>query len=577
MHENINSEVEKINNFCKNKKQNDFIQLSPVSKNMFYYYSTRINENNKPGNLELAKKILKFRKKLDENLDDDDFDMVDSDPKNYTEKALQSLELLFTKNSINYWNFDLADKYVNYTQEKFMTYEVVRQFSRGAVGTASMVKSKTGEILILKEIFNIPKPLYLPVSCFEIPQKLLSMTGSIGYEHIMENLSMKTNTNICYMVSIKADNFSNQTLINLILIKILKNNINYVAQLDSYYTFNNRNYTGNTLMKFSQFNSIYVYIQKKKEVEDRFSTEKPDEVNEYKLNAAIVLKMIRDICYPLVVLKQKKYGFVHADMKPGNIFLASETPNPPEDDFIVYKNDFKVIAQLADFDKSSIFFNNVRFYNHINILKEGFFSAKIKEFIKTIGSTGYDLLDCAPGYYILKNLFSLLYPNLVVNGLIMSCAMHYQFSLPLSYDIYVFIIGLILIPGMHSIFMNDQDLLKIWKSLWFDDDFKEINDKISSTSITNKNYATGMPEIVDFLAPLKLKVDISDFYKNVLGDDIYYNLIDTYTPPPKKNITIGRDNHICLSPCIQKKCSTPKFSRTSWFGTKTEIKNEDDC
>jgi hypothetical protein len=574
MHENINSEVEKINNFCKNKKKNDFIQLSPVSKNMFYYYSTRINENNKPGNLELAKKILKFRKEI---LDDDDFDMVDSDPKNYTEKALQSLELLFTKNSINHWNFDLADKYVNYTQDKFMKYEVVRQFAKGAVGTASMVKSKTGEILILKEIFNIPKPLYLPVSCFETPTKLFSMTGSIGYEHIVENLSMKTNTNIYYMVSIKADNFSNQTLINLILIKILKNNINYVAQLDSYYTFNDRNYTGNTLMKFSQFNSIYVYIQKKKEVKDRISREKPDEVNEYTLNAAIVLKMIRDICYPLVILKQKKYGFVHADMKPGNIFLASEIPNPPADDLIVYKNDFKVIAQLADFDKSSIFFNNVRFYNDINILKEGLFKTSIKEVIKTFGSTRYDLLDCAPGYYILKNLIPGMYPNLVVNGLIMSCAMHYQFSLPLSYDIYVFIIGLILIPDMHSIFMNDQDLLKIWKSLWFDDDFEEINNKIST--IKNKKDATGMPEIVDFLAPLKLKVDISDFYKNVLGDDIYYSLIDTYTPPLKK-IIIGRDNHICLSPCIQKKCSTPKFSRrTSWgfFGTKTEIKNEDDC
>ena len=60
--------------------------------------------------------------------------------------------------------------------------------------------------------------------------------------------------------------------------------------------------------------------------------------------------MMEQIMKPLDILHSSKYAFIHGDMKSKNIFVHKD-----ENDNIIYK--------LADFDKSSITYNGVRFHN----------------------------------------------------------------------------------------------------------------------------------------------------------------------------------------------------------------------
>ena len=75
---------------------------------------------------------------------------------------------------------------------------------------------------------------------------------------------------------------------------------------------------------------------------------------------AIFNDIMMQIMKPLDILHSSQFAFVHGDMKSKNIFVHRK-----EDGSIIYK--------LADFDKSSINFKGVRFYNsgdkHIKVLK----------------------------------------------------------------------------------------------------------------------------------------------------------------------------------------------------------------
>jgi hypothetical protein len=65
----------------------------------------------------------------------------------------------------------------------------------------------------------------------------------------------------------------------------------------------------------------------------------------------IINKLLVDIERDLNILKKKEYLFTHTDMKLENIFYKKEGDN--------------IIPYIADFDKSSISFHNIRFYNNI--------------------------------------------------------------------------------------------------------------------------------------------------------------------------------------------------------------------
>jgi hypothetical protein len=65
--------------------------------------------------------------------------------------------------------------------------------------------------------------------------------------------------------------------------------------------------------------------------------------------------MIRQILTTLSVLQHPAHAFVHGDLKTKNVFVKKAFPDD--------KKNRKYIYKIADYDKSSITFNGIRFYN----------------------------------------------------------------------------------------------------------------------------------------------------------------------------------------------------------------------
>jgi len=540
------------------------------------------------------------------------------------------LKKIFVRDKNNRWNFCLAEDYKKFFFIKNISTdtltEIFRDFGiKGHIGSVQFIllkkiekslyinkaasklrcrgtQSGSKDIYVLKKISNVFLPEYIPVKCFKIHSVSLCKTGAAslsqsGYMHIYYNKSLFLGKQ--YMISLAADNFSNQTLINLILSQIfLENNIQpslCVKQLCAYYQKTGNNFDGYSLMEFSHFDSIYTYIKAKKNIvhvlekNNLNSTDRgaaAAEIGEYKINEFFILNILKDISTCLCILKQPKYGFVHADMKPGNIFLAID-PNQKNYEKLInnfklkfpktkyennvnfekyyrenidyfnmfYNNSIKLKAQIADFDKSSITYNNVRFFNDI----------RFKNIIdwRTLGKflyssvIGYDQIKCKDsrdgGYYILNETSS---DPIIISG----TAFHYKFSVPLSYDIYVFIIGLVLIPGIFDIFMNSKPLNEIWNSLWYPTYLHKINFKISKV---RKDYY-GINDIIAVLIDFPLKINISEFYKKAMGVS---SLINPLFPSKlDKNVIVSKNDHLCLTSCKKNVCKTPPYIKT-FFGT----------
>ena len=73
-------------------------------------------------------------------------------------------------------------------------------------------------------------------------------------------------------------------------------------------------------------------------------------INQAQITEDLILEIIKQICSVLFILKQDINGFLHSDLKTKNILVSN-------------KENKDLIFKIADFDKSSIFFNGVRFYN----------------------------------------------------------------------------------------------------------------------------------------------------------------------------------------------------------------------
>jgi len=86
---------------------------------------------------------------------------------------------------------------------------------------------------------------------------------------------------------------------------------------------------------------------------------------------------------------------------------------------------------------------------------------------------------------------------------------------PISFDIYTFIISLLLNPYIYYSIVSDTAFFKsFWKLLWFTDDLKKINNKIKH--VITKNYYVNDILIYSLLIDIKLKYNILDDFINFL-------------------------------------------------------------
>ncbi len=190
------------------------------------------------------------------------------------------------------------------------------------------------------------------------------------------------------MLSVASDNFSNQTIMHMILQNILEpfGNNNFIKQYDALLCYNTvteftesswyeflksntyyaANMIGNALnyknasidglnfMEIANGGDLYGHlfeIQK-----ERFSkirtTSDLDKENNFENLGKFLNTMIIQLLKPLSILQHPRYSFIHGDLKTKNVFV-NNTSNG-----FVYK--------IADYDKSSITYNGIRFYNEGN-------------------------------------------------------------------------------------------------------------------------------------------------------------------------------------------------------------------
>jgi hypothetical protein len=128
---------------------------------------------------------------------------------------------------------------------------------------------------------------------------------------------------------------------------------------------------------------------------------------------------------PLSILKSNEYGFCHNDLKIRNVFVAGTLTKP------IYK--------LADFDKSSIFWNKLRFCNTLR--PSSVFAHKGLSYYYR----GYQVSN---GIYKL-NKEKVLGEN---SGLIM----YSWIPIFMSHDIYTFVVSLLLEPIFWLSFSVDE-------------------------------------------------------------------------------------------------------------------------
>jgi hypothetical protein len=194
------------------------------------------------------------------------------------------------------------------------------------------------------------------------------------------------------MLSVASDNFSNQTIQHMIIEQILGNFRlpNYVKQFDAILCYNwsdtfapdegerwwdfikrntsqAANYIGRkldltsatvdglSLMEIADHGDLHGHLfEVQRKTFSRVRT--PSDLAE---NQALLRElqsflngMISQILKPLSILQHSRFAFVHGDLKSKNVFVKKE------------RNQF--IYKIADYDKSSINYNGIRFHNEGN-------------------------------------------------------------------------------------------------------------------------------------------------------------------------------------------------------------------
>ena len=323
------------------------------------------------------------------------------------------------------------------------------------------------------------------------------------------------------IIAAGGDNFANQTSMHLILNLILGDNPHYIHQYDAFYC----NGLGYNVIEFSNSGDLHAFLE------------------ENPVNDDVLFGALAHVLTPLSVLKHPMYSFNHSDLKAKNVF--------------VHKTDQGFIFKIADYDKSSITWNGYRFYNW----SQNYGTAAPVKIEKD--PTGLDV-------YILSSMINLqLY------------TMHNPYGIPMSYDIYTFIISLFGVKNVWTKYVNGElpRLKELMHRLFKGELYYIILGKIA----TDHSAVASLGHINTILNGMYLQYDLS----------YVYELVDVQPPPltiddsKRVRITVSTDGHLCTDTCdinsavnsYYKTCTTNSYSKTSigLGGTTSTQYNWDYC
>ncbi len=371
-------------------------------------------------------------------------------------------------------------------------------------------RGKAGEVTLLKSdnVNLIIKSMPASISNY-LSIRLLDYDVSISNPWI-EYWRITDINNKRIIVTVGGDNFATQTCLHLILNIILGNNPNYVRLYDSFYC----NSVGYNVIEHADSGDLHGFL------------------NNSNVTDNLLFDIIPQILTPLSILKHPMYYFNHSDLKAKNVFVDR------------MGNDY--IFKIADYDKSSITWNGFRFYNWsghytnppiVNLEKD---------------KQGLDV-------YMLS---SSLVPLQVYT-------MYNPYGIPMSYDIYTFILSLFGIDAVWNKYISGY--LPKFKDLMHRLFVNELYYIIMGRIADDPKTLSSLTKINSVLNGIYLQYDLSYVY-NEFG----------VTPPPlttsdfdTMKIVISKDRPICTDECKinsslnsrYKTCTTNKYSKTQFTGT----------
>ncbi len=176
---------------------------------------------------------------------------------------------------------------------------------------------------------------------------------------------------------------------------------------------------------------------------------------------------------------QSTVDFNHGDLKVDNILVKSG------DISIRYKDlylDSRFTVKIADFGKSSLTVDHgerVRLFNRSLAASKYLWVAPFRPYIGSIGKETYYVVDS----YITAQIYAQ--------------SRHMGIPFYLSFDTYTFMVSLLSIPEAYYAMFTNEDLMKIWLTMFFRDDIPKVSNRL------RRAMKKGTFSIVDAIKVLK--------------------------------------------------------------------------
>lgn len=427
--------------------------------------------------------------------------------------------------------------------------------------------------LIVKQIKNVDVNLYLSLRIYPLTNDIIERNSAFYVNSLTIYQKGKDNKitryiegeieqsfyNISrYNLQVPSDDFTNQTLLHMILNKYLGENTNYVYQYDGFYCLTRNRMDGYNITAFSDSGDLSNFI------------EKTD------LNENLIADMFIQIMTPLYVLKHPKIGFLHSDLKPKNIFVNKSREGNYE---------FK----LADYDKSSIFYRNIRFFNdqyNLTLNKKvlGLFEINKVPFPLQQSNTN-------PSYQYYSMSDSNFFGKVIGFH---EFIMFNPFGFYSSFDIYTLFYSLIIETKMYMWMLANLNspLWGIYDYLFHREEPEEWNKFMKNIYDIFYGKIKSDPDSMKFYWQqfkdngFKLRYNIDKIY-DMLGIDMksiqgkipketleLIKIREPYSEP----LYMSRDNHLCIvEPDVktETECKTNMFSKRKGITLRPYIQNYD--
>lgn len=440
------------------------------------------------------------------------------------DKAIRAVEDLsvssldFINNFTNYITVDDVTHCKALFENK-LPYIMGSIIGKGKVGQIALLTYK--DISLIIKSIPTSAPRYLSIRILDHPGLRLGTPEGVLRDSINSSKDYWKIYNVDgvrKIIAVGGDNFSNQTCMHLILNIILGNSLYYIRQYDAFYCGG----LGYNVIEYCNSGDLHGFLE------------------DNPINDDLIFGALSHIIAPLSVLKHPMYNFNHSDLKVKNVF--------------VHKTNEGFIFKIADYDKSSITWKGLRFYNW----SENYGTAvpiKIEKDPK-----GSDV-------YVLQSMISLqLY------------TMHNPYGVPMSYDIYTLIISLLGVNNVWKKYINGElpRLKALMHRLFTGELYYVIMGKIAQ----DHGAVSSISHINTLINGMYLQYDVSYVYSMV-----------GVNPPPlyikeseELRVTVSKDSHICLDSCqtnperspTYKTCTTNNYSKTGFTGSST-MYNWDYC